>query len=126
MSEATERKLKQWESAESDDDVQEDLFTHFEQARLSRWTDVAHEGVRVWNFMFPDKIHEDIPKGGVIFAVAAQAENCAYEAIGKALGVQSKAVLLAASWWAETDAPPVSPHEFYERCKALEEWLKTS
>lgn len=81
--------------------------------------DIGEEGRRVWNIMFEEKIEEESPVDGILYAIAAQAQEGTIEALSCALGLDPQRVGdFLYSWLERQDNPPdvVSIEDFMGRC----------
>ena len=113
--------LKKFADPEEESDFNDKMHIHFEDFESLEWWDIADEGERVLRLVTGNPHDEyESPIPGIISAVTAQANSAMAKAIGRALGVNGKAVEMVLSNWYENQCSvqvPVTMKTFMRMVK---------
>jgi hypothetical protein len=111
----TEQRLVKWDDPDDHGEVGDLMHRHFTQvaARFDDWTDVSHEGRRVWELMFGEAIEDWSAIDAILSGVAAAAYHLAVTQVSQKLGVSNLAVLRGLESETEGDA-----EQFVRDCKS--------
>ncbi len=90
----TERRILKWDDPDDGSDTCDLIHKHFTECsgKFETWSDVADEGLRLWNMMFSDNIEEGSPTDGVLTGIAAAGYELAIAHVASQLGVSGYAV----------------------------------
>lgn len=113
--------LKKFADPEEESDFNDKMCIHFEDFESLECYDIADEGGRVLRLVTGDPHDEyESPIPAIISAVAVQAHTAMAKAIGRALGVNGKAVEMVLSNWYENQRSvqvPVTMKTFMKMVK---------
>jgi hypothetical protein len=70
-----------------EDPVSEDMHEHFENLETRSWTEIAHEGLRVYNIVLGEEAEDFSPIDDILTGIAIGAYRAAFRSVAAALAI---------------------------------------